>query len=219
MDIPEVVSALDHFPGLSSDEAGDRLFCLFKRQAKAIEEVVTTAVSEQRDRLYRNELPSGSLLAMCFSRGHVEPAPASDYAEQAKAFMDRLSAPVLEFAFDEIAERVMFQGGHYLDGANFKFVKVLIENFRAAKKLRAEVPYVRSDNLATQLEISDQSMRQQLGRLRKALDPLAVLLGIPMDRDTFIQTRDGDGYRLNPEWREISAGDIRIETRVPSQAQ
>jgi hypothetical protein len=208
VDFPEVISALDYYPGLSTDEAGDLVFDLFQRHAKDVEDVVTAAVLEHRGRLYRNELPSGSLLTTCFSRGHVESQPASNYDTQAKAFMDRLSTPVLEFAFDEAAERIVFQGGHHLDGVNYKIVKMLIENFRDAKKRRAQIPYLRSEDLAAGLNISDQSMRQQLRRLREALDPLAVKFGIPMDRNTFIETKERAGYRLNPTWREVSVGDI-----------
>lgn len=219
VDIPEVVAALDHFPGLSHDEAGDRLFSLFQRHATAVEEVITAAVSTHIGPLYRDELPSGSLLAMCFSRGYIETSPTSDYAEQTKAFMDRLSTPVLEFAFDAAAKRVLFQGGHHLDGASFDIVEALIEDFRDAKRQRAEVPFVSARKLTSRLRISEPSIRQQIGRLRKALEPLTVLFGIPMENNTFIENRDGDGYRLNPEWREISVGDIRIETRILTQAK
>jgi DNA-binding winged helix-turn-helix (wHTH) protein len=57
--------------------------------------------------------------------------------------------------------------------------------------------------------MTQQSMRQQISRLRKALEPLVVSLGIPLDQDTFVQTKERAGYRLNPALREISIGDIR----------
>lgn len=219
VDFPEVVSALDRFPGLSAEDAGDRIYDLFQRHARAVEEVITSAVSQHIGPLYRGELPSGSLLATCFSRGHVEAAsPASAYDEQVKAFVDRLSAPVLEFAFDDVVKRVLFHGGHHLDGANFRVVEVLIDNFRSAKKHRADVAFLPATELADRLGISDQSMRQQLGRLRKVIEPLTVTLGIPMDQDSFIQTKGRAGYRLNPEWREVSVGDIRVDVEVTSQA-
>ena len=218
VDFPEVVSALDRFPGLSTEDAGDRVYDLFQRHAKAVEEVITAAVSAHIGPLYRNELPSGSLLATCFSRGHIESAPPSDYDAQAKAFMDRLSAPVLEFGFDEAAKRVLFHGGHYLDGANFRVVAALIDNFRKAKAARAEASYIPAPDLASKLQEEEQSMRQQVTRLRKALEPLAVSLGIPLDRNTFVQNKERAGYRLNPEWREISVGDIRANDKVTSQA-
>lgn len=218
VDFPEVVSSLDYFPGLTTGDAGDRIFDLFQRHAKAVEDVITAAVSSHIGPLYRNELPPGSLLATCFSRGHIEAVAASDYDAQAKAFMDRLGTPVLEFALDENSQHIVFQGGHHLDGANFRVVEVLIENFRNAKRQKADVPFLPAIELADQLGISEQSMRQQLGRLRRALDPLAVMLGIPVEQDTFIETKERAGYRLNPECREISLGDIQVEGAAPSQA-
>jgi len=209
VEFPEVISALDCFPGLSTGDAGDRVFNLFQRHAKAVEDVITAALAAHVRQLLRNELPAGSLLATCFTRGHVEVGPASDYDAQTKAFVDRLSAPVLEFGVDEVAKRVHFHGGHHLDGANFRMVGALIRQFREAKAKRADVPFLSAPKLANALSMDEQSMRQQVSRLRKSIEPLTVMLGIPMDQDTFIQTRERDGYRLNPEWREVTIGDIR----------
>lgn len=215
---PEVVSALDHFPDLSTEEAGNRIYDLFQRHAKAVEDVITSAVSTHVGALYRSELPASSLLANCFSRGQVEVAPSSTYDEQVKAFVDRLSAPVLEFAFDDVAKRVLFHGGHDLHGANFRMVEALINNFRSAKKQRADVPFLLANDLADHIGVSPQSMRQQLGRLRDALKPLCVTLGLQLDDHTFVETKERAGYRLNPECREISAADIRCDVEGKSKA-
>ena len=53
-------------------------------------------------------------------------------------------------------------------------------------------------------------MRQQLTRMRKELQPLAVGLGVPLDQNSFVETKERGGYRLNPECREIALGDIRV---------
>jgi hypothetical protein len=217
VDFPEVVSALDRFAGLSPDEAGDRVYDLFQRHARAVEAVISDAVAKHARVLYRNELPAGSLLAICLSRGHVEAAPASDYDAQTKAFIDRLSAPVLEFAIDGGGKRVLFRGGHTLDGANFRVVEALIENFRKSKAEDTEVPFLPATSLAGYLRVSDQSMRQQLRRLREALEPLAVSLGIPLDQDTFIETKERAGYRLNPELKEVALADIKTDHPLPSR--
>lgn len=208
VDLPEIVSSLDNFPDLSVDEAGSRVFDLFQRQARSVEEVITQAVKEHGERLYRGEVSPGSLLATCFNRKHVDIAPPSNYDDEVKAFMDRLSSPILEFAMDDDAEQVLFHGGHHLDGANYRFVKALIDGYRSAKRTRSEFPFMPSFNVAERIGVTDQSMRQQLRRLRDALDPLAVMLGIPLDQDSFVETKDRAGYRLNPACREISAGDI-----------
>lgn len=209
VDLPEIVSALDHFPDLSADEASAHLFDLFQRHARSVEDVIARAASEHAGPLFRGEVPAGSLLATCFARGdRVEIAPQSDYDQEAKEFLDRLKAPTFEFAVDERDKRVLFHGGHYLDGANYRIVKTLLEKFRTAKDSRAEVEFTSPNDLADKLKVDGQSMRQQLSRLRRALDPLAVALGIPLDQDSFIETRERAGYRLSPVWREISVGDV-----------
>lgn len=206
---PQIVSALDHFPGLTPSEAAERIYSLFQRQAEAVQTVVTDALAENRVALYRQEIPPNSLLAACSVRGRIEVEPPTDYADQAKAFLDRLSAPLLEFAFDEEGKRVLFHGGTTLSGANYRLVQVLIDGFRRAKREGEDVPYRPAAKVEVDLEMTQQSMRQQISRLRKALEPLVVSLGIPLDQDTFVQTKERAGYRLNPALREISIGDIR----------
>ena len=95
------------------------------------------------------------------------------------------------------------------------YKRQLIENFRNGKKQRTDVPFLPATSLADLLGISDESMRRQLARSRKALEPLTVMLGIPLDQDTFIQTKERAGYRLNPAWHEISVGDIRSDEGMP----
>jgi len=153
-------------------------------------------------------LPATSLLATCYSRGHVEIPPPSSYDAEAKAFMDRLTTPVLEFAFDDEAKRVLFRGDLVLEGANFRLVDAMIEAFRDGKKQQMEVQHLQAHDLAEKLGVSEQSMRQQLRRLREAVEPLAVSLGIPMDQDTVIQTKERAGYRINPQCREVAIADI-----------
>lgn len=214
----QLASAINHIPGLSAGEATNRIYDLYQRHADDVLAVIDAGVKQHSQALLQGEIPTSALLSLCFNRGQIEIAPVKDYDRQVKAFMDRLGAPVLEFGFDEAAKRVLFHGGHYLDGANFRVVEALIENFRSAKKRRADVAFLPTTELADRLDVSDQAMRQQLGRLRKALEPLTVTLGIPLDQDTFIQTKERAGYRLNPEWREVSVGDIRIDDGGTSQA-
>ena len=208
VDFSEIVSAVGHFPGLPASVAGDRLYDLFQRHAKAVEDVISSAVKEHSTALYRNEVPPASLLAACYSRKVVEQTPPSNYDAEAKVFMDRLSAPILEFAFDKDQKRVHFRGGLVLDGTNYKLVGALIDAFRVAKGKRSEVPFLPAPDLAGVLSISEQAMRTQLRRLRDSVEPLAVSMGIPMDQDTFIETKERSGYRINPLCREISVADI-----------
>ena len=208
-DFPEVVSALGSFPDLSPSEAGDQIYNLFQRQAKAVESVIAAGVEANARALFRNELPATSLLAASFSRGGVEVAPPSDYDEQAKALIDRLSAPILEFAIDQRAKLVVFRDGTTLSGANFRCAEKLLGNYRNSKAASREIPFLPPAELADRLGISDQAMRQQLTRLRNAIEPLSVSLGVVLDQDSFIENKERAGYRLNPALRELSLADIK----------
>ena len=212
VDFPEIVSAVGHFPDLSTSVAGDRLYDLFQRHASAVEDVISSAVREHSTALYRNEIAPASLLAACYSTKVVELAPPSNYDAEAKAFMDRLSTPSLEFAIEQDQKRVHFRGGLAIDGTNYKLVGALIDSFRVAKGNRSEVPYLPAPDLATALNISEQAMRTQITRLRNAIEPLAVSMGIPMGQDTFIENKERSGYRINPSCREISVADILDQT-------
>lgn len=214
VEFPEVVSAIDRFDDLSADEAISSLYDLFQRHALAVQDVITTGLAQNAEALFRNELPAGSLLSTCFSRGYVEAASASDCDAQAKAFVDRLSAPILEFAIDASGKRVVFRDGSTLEGANFSVVHAMIGNYRKAKAEDWEVPFLPTTSLAASLKIDEQSLRQQLSRLRKAIEPLNVSLGVPLGNDTFIETKERAGYRLNPELRELSLSDIRVANPI-----
>lgn len=218
VDFPEVISAIGSDQNLSADEAGAQLYGLFQRHARSVEEVISDGVARHSRALFRNELPSGSLLAMCFSRGHIETPVPSNYDQQTKVFVDRLSAPVLEFAIDSSGEQILFRGGLSLVGKNFELVHALLGDFRAAKAEAEEVPFMRSPTLADSMGISEPLLRQVIRRLRKELDPLTVALGVPLDQNTFIETKDRAGYRLNPALREVALADIKADCPPPRTA-
>jgi hypothetical protein len=211
VDFPEIVSALSHFSEMTPHEAGERIYDLFQRQAEIVQLVISEGLRAHLPALYRQELPTGCILALCTSTGHLETPPPSDYDTQAKAFIDRLGTPVLEFAVDTKSRRILFRGGIILDGANFRLVSALLDAYRRAKTHDEDVPFMLATTLAGSLNISDQSMRQQLQRLREILRPLSVTIGIPLDQDSFIETRARAGYRLNPRLREIAMADIRTD--------
>lgn len=221
MEMPDIVSALSDFPDLSAEEATDRLYNLFLRHARSIDMVIEAAVSKHSAAVVRGDIPPGSLLATCLSRRVVVVEPPSNYDAEMKAAIDRLSPVILEFALDEAGGRVLFHGGYQLKGASYRFVFALIDDFRNAKRLPKnppkEPPFVSVGQLAERLGIDEPSIRQQLVRVRKELEPLAVGLGIPLDQNSLVETKERAGYRLNPECREIPVGDIRSDSGVKSQ--
>ena len=203
---PQITSALRYLPGLSADDAKDRIYDLYRRHAHDVLEVIQDGLKLHADELVRGELPTGSLLSMCFSRGHIDSPPPSGYDQKVKAFIDELGKPVCEFAVDTDAGKILFKGGFSLEGANFKLIQVLLDNHRMGKKAAAEIAFIASPDLALALKMDEQSLRQQIARLKKAVhETLPAALGIVLD---VIENKQREGYRLNPELREVSKGDL-----------
>ena len=164
---PQIAAALSFFDDLGPDEAAVRAHDLYRLHSEDVLEVIKTHIARHAGQLLRREIPSGSLLSMCFNRNVIEPPSLPDYDAQAKSFIDSLAAPVCEFAVDPKAKAIRFRGDFSITGSNFKLVETLLPNHRAGKATaEASVPFMRPHDLADRLRIDDTSLRQQLTRLR-----------------------------------------------------
>lgn len=208
-EFPQLSAAINNIPGLTAKQATDRIFDLYQRHAADVLKVIEDGVREHGPALLRGELPSSALLSLCFTRNMATHAPIQDYDRQTVEFMDRLTAQPLEFAVNEKERRILFKGEFALDGVNYKLVEALLPNFRTGKKDGVEIAFIRADNLAAAVRMTEPSMRQQVKRLRKALaDNLTPSLGIVFDTNSFIENRERAGYRLNPALKEVAKGDL-----------
>jgi hypothetical protein len=206
---PQITSALSSFPGMTVDEAEEKVYQLYKRHAADVMGVVNKGFDDHRARLVDGTLPSGCILSMCFNRNVVEPTDAPDIRADLSAFMDRLQPQKCEFAVDHTQNRVVFKGSFFIDGADFNLVNALIPNFRSAKQAGTDHGFVRAPDLATTLGIEEASLRKQLERTRKKVhEKLAVDQGIVFDTDGFIENKEREGYRLNASLREVALADL-----------
>jgi len=216
---PEVASALREFPDLTTEEAQTRLYEMLQRQVDAIDKVLAKALRENAEALVKGKIPPGSLLALSQGPKNLVIHTPSNYDAQVKEFKDRLDklgAPLLEFAVDEQNKRIVFRNGLFLGGVDFKLVKKLLPEFRAAKKERRDPECVSTPDLAEKLGKSEPSLFQQRKRLNDKLVSLATDLGIPFDTNSFIENLKGQGYRLNPSLCELSLADIEKKGLPPS---
>jgi 7-cyano-7-deazaguanine synthase in queuosine biosynthesis len=206
---PEVTAALNHFDDTPPRAAEQRIYELYMRHHQDVVKVLDRGAEEHRDLLIRGALPAGCLLSMLFNRQHLETAVASNYQEEARAFMDRLPAPGCDFAVEVGTGKIHFRGHLVLEGANSELFHALLPAFRAAKQNAEEGPFIPTGELTESLGMNEWSLRQQVGRLRKAVtEHLAVQLGLPFGQDDVIENRPGQGYRINPQLREIMLGDL-----------
>ena len=111
----------------------------------------------------------------------------------------------------------MFHNGLALEGANFNLVENLLANFRSAKRDVRAIEYITARDLAGELDISEPALRTLLRRLRSSLDPLATDLGIPLDENSFVENLYSEGYRLNPNLREVALADIKKKGPPPTE--
>ncbi len=206
---PEITSALDHFSETPRHEAPDRIYEMYMRHHVDVMGVLNAGVASHLPQLVEGALPAGSLLAMLFNRNRLEVAEASTYREQTQSFIDRLAALTCEFAVDASAREIRFRGALALKGKNFELFQALLSPFRKGKAKGTDVAFVRAPDLALLLGFNEQSLRQQVSRLREAVtEQLAVDQGLPFSVDDVIESQIGRGYRINPQLRELSLGDL-----------
>ncbi len=217
LEYSEFVSALGEFPGLTAQEAGARLFDMFQRQAASVDSVMVTALRDNAEALVKGEILPGSLLALSRNVENVAVQPPSDYDAQAKEFIDRLGAPILEFAIDDQKKHVLFRNGLTLDGVDYNMVEKLLADFRAVKREAGTAECISAPDLAKVLGKTEQSIRQQRSRIGKKLASLAADLGIPLNEDSFIENLHSEGYRLNPNLREVALADIKKKGPPPTE--
>ena len=152
---PDVYSAVQHIPDLSSGEARRSDMAIVSEACRSRVVCAPGWNAGARTRTASREFPRGALLSLCFSRDQIEAPPMADHLDQVTAFMDRLQQPVCDFAIDVKASRILFRGGYYLDGADYSLVVALLPNHRGAKSSGQDVPYFLPADLAGELGVEE----------------------------------------------------------------
>ena len=200
---PQITSALSSFSGLTTEQAEEQIFNLYSRHARDVLDVLDKGFDDHREKLITGSkaLPSGSLLAVSFNRNKIEAAKQDGYDAQVKETLDKLGRIKIQFHVD--SSRIAFKGGYVITGANFQLIEQLLPGFREAKSNRSEVPYVSTTELASQLGIIEATLYRRVTRFREEVqNQLGLDQGMVED---FIENKERDGYRLNPNLREVNS--------------
>jgi len=206
-EFPQVSAALHSVPGMAAPAVLDRIWDLHRRHGSGVLSVISAATKAMADDLVNGRLAPGCLLRLSFSQGPVQHVGA-DTTAQTAAFIDRLSAAECEFAVDEIGQKICFRGGYTIGGAGYRLIRELVGRHREAKQSGVEVPFYWTANLALALGLDDTTLRQKIGRLRNQAETrLAVDQGAVFPNG-FIENRVAKGYRLSPELKEVTLGDL-----------
>ena len=201
---PQISSAFDEFPKLTTQEAEEKIFDLYRRYTQDVIKVIDDGYLQNKKRFSNGEMPLTSILSIFFNRNKIEVVPASDYGEQLKQTLDKLGKQRCQFFLDESNSRIVFKGGYEINGTHFNLINALIGNFRHGKSNDSEPDYIPAGTLATTLNIEEPTLRKQILRLRNEVSKnLGVDQGIVFDTDGFIENSQTKGYRLNTQLREV----------------
>jgi len=206
-EFPQISAALHCVPGLSASEVLDRAWTLHRRHADGVLAVISDAMRRHSYDVVYGKLPSTSLLNLCLMRGNVQ-LVGPDTTATTAAFLNDLSAASCEFAVDEAGKRICFKGGYVIEGASYRLIRELLGHHRDAKSRAGDVPYYWTDDLALELAVDPQTFRKQVVRLRNEAEArLAVDQGVVFPNG-IVENKNGKGYRLSPDLREVSLADI-----------
>jgi len=208
---PAMADALLEFEGLTSEEAEERIFAMYKRHSDDVLKVLEQGLTDNRADWREDKLANTSLLSLYFNRNEILNDPDPAHNDQMKEFMDGLNKPICEFAVDEDAKVILFRDGSSLSGKNYDLVKALLPNFERGKSKAADVDYFSPPDLADELKVTEQSLRQQVGRLKKEIEQsVPANLGVVFGDDGFIENKHGAGYRLSPLLKKVHKADLNI---------
>jgi len=203
---PSMADALHEYEDLTSEQAEERIFDLYKRHADDVLGVLEQGFNANRQQWRSLSLPDTSLVALYFNRAEILNDPDPDMQTQMKEVMDRFGSAqqACEFAVDEDAKKILFKGDFALEGVNYKLFYALVPNHKAGRDSGEEVAYVPTRVLAKTLDIEEHILRQQVKRLRELVNEnLAVDLGISFGTNDFIENKPHVGYRINPSLRPV----------------
>jgi hypothetical protein len=106
-------------------------------------------------------------------------------------------------AFDESGERVVIVGLGAISGALFQLLDALRQTFRSAREaelLPQNYPFLKTADLAHELNLDGASIRKRVSRFRnEEIVTLCKAAGRPvLPEDAIIENLPWNGYRLNP---------------------
>ncbi|QQR69209.1 MAG: 7-cyano-7-deazaguanine synthase [Alphaproteobacteria bacterium] len=203
---PQLSSALSEFDGLSTLEAEQKIFDLYKEHSVDVLRVIENGFEQHKKRLLEGTLPSTCILSIFFNNSKIDGVPMTDVEEQLKSTMDRLSVERCRFFFDgkNSETKIVFRGGFELTGVNANLIAALIPSFREGKQHNREIDCIHAGTLAGNLSVEEQSLRQTITRLRKEVEErLGKDQGLVLNTDAFIENVPAKGYRLNKNLREV----------------
>ena len=176
---------------------------MFQRHSRDVIAVLDKSLNENRAALLQNPSPiaPGCLLALAFNRSKIETVKPDNYDSELKDTLDNLKR--FKVQFFAVDDGLVFKGGFKIDGAGFEVIKHLLPSFREGKK-SDDFAYITTVKFKELLgDVDDNSFYKRINRLR---DDIKTNLGTSHGLvDDFVENQQRQGYRLNPNLREVNS--------------
>jgi Queuosine biosynthesis protein QueC len=203
----QVFRALPYLVGSPEDNVR-RIYELHRWHGQQVIQIVDRELRNNASLVQTLSLPVTSLLAMIVSPvakqpDYVDPIEAEQPASaQAAADTQTIVSQPVVFAIDNGTRKVIFRGGQELKGAGYGLVCALAKEFEEDIESgisKDAFRYVKENELAKRLRVDEQSLRQRVSRIRKALEQQFLNnCNIQLDPEDVVQNEEWKGYRLNP---------------------
>jgi 7-cyano-7-deazaguanine synthase in queuosine biosynthesis len=191
---------------------GEKLFDLYKRHAASVCRVLDREIASNAAQIRANALPPSCLLMIAASQRSGQVARPI-VATQADIGLEddprdmetggRVREPEIFMAFDESGERVVIVGLGAISGALFQLLDALRQTFRSAREaelLPQNYPFLKTADLAHELNLDGASIRKRVSRFRnEEIVTLCKAAGRHvLPEDAIIENLPWNRYRLNP---------------------
>lgn len=201
----EVYRALPYLPG-SWEERTQALFDLHRRHGLEVRSVLDHKIKTLGVDL--TNLPSGCLISMIVSE--VGPEPARQPATELPPPRTVEYRPI---TFTAEKDRVQFLGGPTFAGGKASVINGLLAKFDTDTEAGIDhdtFRFTRAKDLAKAIGIDETTLRQRIGRLRRALEQGFLKTSDQLlDENDIIENREWRGYRLNPYLLHLTAEQFR----------
>jgi 7-cyano-7-deazaguanine synthase in queuosine biosynthesis len=202
------------FPGMDADTVAECSYRLQQRHAAQVIKALELGIKENAQALAEQRLPQSCLLRMVAGSSKPPLAPP----HQAVAETVALSPASDHRNFDQtldIEMALMGDGRHvvFRDAGTISSIETcrllnqLVEQYmkdRHALRPIDKCRFTSSRSLARTLEKTEESLRRQISRFRRKVARLfEERCGFCLPADSVIETRNWEGYRLNPRVRLV----------------
>jgi 7-cyano-7-deazaguanine synthase in queuosine biosynthesis len=206
------------FPGIAPDEAARLSYDLHGRHAAHVVQALTSGIKAHAQALAEQRLPDSCLLRLVVgtsATGLEVPRLAAEVRTHRKDPGHRNLDQTLDIEIALVADgsHILFpRVGRIRGGTTFRLIEQLIEpylNDWEAQRPIDQCRFTPARALAKALGISEESLRRRISTFRhKVADLFQEQCGLPLAADSIIESKNWQGYRLNPRVRLVSTASV-----------